>query len=145
MDVEDSGCPDDPVSGVDTDASLRRHGCQRQCERRALSHARQETGAVIRGMSHAIIQFVRSAIIDVGVVAFGLIRFTTGHLHFFMPHGEHAHHAHHGHTSHQESNGQETGPAEHIHDADHSCNTGLSGAASLRFRAGVRDPHRNLA
>ncbi len=59
-----------------------------------------------------------SAIIGVGVVAFGSIRFTTGHLHFFMPHGEHAHHAHHGHTSHQESNGQETGLAEHFHDAD---------------------------
>jgi hypothetical protein len=59
-----------------------------------------------------------SAIIGVGVVAFGSIRFTTGHLHFFMPHGEHAHHAHHGHTSHQESNGQETGPAEYVHDAD---------------------------
>jgi hypothetical protein len=49
-----------------------------------------------------------SAIIGVGVVAFGSMSFTTGHLHFFMPHGEHAHHAHHGHTSHQESNGQET-------------------------------------
>lgn len=59
-----------------------------------------------------------SAIIGVGVVAFGSTRFTTGHLHFFMPHGEHAHHAHHGHTSHQESNGQETVPAEHLHDAD---------------------------
>jgi len=49
-----------------------------------------------------------SALIGVGVVASGSTRFTTGHLHFFMPHGEHAHHAHHGHTSHQESNGQET-------------------------------------
>jgi hypothetical protein len=49
-----------------------------------------------------------SVIIGVGVVASGSTRFTTGHLHFFMPHGEHAHHAHHGHTSHQESNGQET-------------------------------------
>jgi hypothetical protein len=59
-----------------------------------------------------------SALIGVGVVASGSTRFTTGHLHFFMPHGEHAHHAHHGHTSHQESNGHETSPAEHIHDAD---------------------------
>ena len=69
-------------------------------------------------MRKGLLTSIGSAIIGVGVVAFGSIRFTTGHLHFFMPHGEHAHHAHHGHTSHQESNGQETRPAEHLHDAD---------------------------
>jgi len=46
-----------------------------------------------------------SALIGVGVVASGSTRFTTGRLHFFMPHGEHAHY---GHISHQESSGQET-------------------------------------
>jgi len=84
---------------------MRRSGCVIQYDERT---------AMRKGLSTS----EGSAIIGVGVVAFGSIRFTTGHLHFFMPHGEHAHHAHHGHTSHQESNGQETGPAESVRDAD---------------------------